>query len=68
MKSFVEYMKEMAANAVGGGGVDLTPSANQVYFKKRDKRKKNDTDTMFRRSQGLNFINAMKERKKKKYG
>jgi hypothetical protein len=61
MKSFVEYMKEMAAN-----GVDLTPSADQIYFKKRDKRKKNDTDSMFRRSQGLSFINAMLDRKNKK--
>jgi hypothetical protein len=68
MKSFKNYIEEVAANAVAGGGVDLTPSADQVYFKKRDKRKKEDSDSMFRRSQGLKFINAMLERKKKKYG
>ena len=66
MKSFVEYIEEVAANAVAGGGVDLTPSADQVYFKKRDKRKKEDTDSMYRRSLGLKHINAMLERKYKK--
>lgn len=66
MKSFVEYMEEeVAANAVAGGGVDLTPSADQIFFKKRDKRKKEDTDSMYRRSLGLKFINAMVERRKK---
>jgi len=65
MKSFKE-IRETAANAVAGGGIDLTPSANQIFFKKRDKRKKEDTDSMFRRSQGLSFINAMLERKNKK--
>lgn len=65
MKSFKE-IRETAANAVAGGGIDLTPSADQVMFKKRDKRRKEDTDSMFRRSQGLSFINAMLERKNKK--
>jgi len=65
MKSFKD-IRETAANAVAGGGIDLTPSANQIFFKKRDKRKKEDTDSMFRRSQGLSFINAMLERKNKK--
>jgi hypothetical protein len=65
MKSFKE-IRETAANAVAGGGVDLTPSADQILFKKRDKRRKEDTDSMFRRSQGLSFINAMLERKNKK--
>jgi len=65
MKSFKE-IRETAANAVAGGGVDLTPSADQILFKKRDKRRKEDTDSMFRRSQGLTFINAMLERKNKK--
>lgn len=65
MKSFKE-IRETAANAVAGGGVDLTPSADQVYFKKRDKRKKEDTDSMYRRSLGLKHINAMLERKNKK--
>ena len=65
MKSFKD-IRETAANAVAGGGVDLTPSADQVYFKKRDKRKKEDTDSMYRRSLGLKHINAMLERKYKK--
>ena len=65
MKSFKD-IRETAANAVAAGGIDLTPSANQIFFKKRDKRKKEDTDSMFRRSQGLSFINAMLERKNKK--
>jgi hypothetical protein len=65
MKSFKE-IRETAANAVAGGGIDLTPSANQIYFKKRDKRKKEDTDSMYRRSLGLKHINAMLERKYKK--
>jgi hypothetical protein len=65
MKSFKE-IRETAANAVAGGGIDLTPSANQIFFKKRDKRKKEDTDSMYRRSLGLKHINAMLERKYKK--
>jgi hypothetical protein len=65
MKSFKD-IRETAANAVSGGGIDLTPSADQILFKKRDKRRKEDTDSMFRRSQGLTFINAMLERKNKK--
>jgi hypothetical protein len=65
MKSFKD-IRETAANAVAGGGIDLTPSANQIYFKKRDKRKKEDTDSMYRRSLGLKHINAMLERKYKK--
>jgi hypothetical protein len=65
MKSFKE-IRETAANAVAGGGIDLTPSANQIYFKKRDRRKKEDTDSMYRRSLGLKHINAMLERKYKK--
>ncbi len=65
MKSFKD-IRETAANAVAGGGIDLTPSADQIYFKKRDKRKKEDTDSMYRRSLGLKHINAMLERKYKK--
>lgn len=64
MMSFKDYIKEIAASSVAGGGVDLTPSANQIFFKKRDKRKKEDTDSMYRRSLGLSHINAMIERKK----
>ena len=64
MKSFKD-IRETAANAVAGGGIDLTPSRDQIFFKKRDKRKKEDTDSMYRRSLGLKAINAMLERKKK---
>ena len=64
MMSFKDYIKEIAASSVAGGGVDLTPSANQIFFKKRDKRKKEDIDSMYRRSLGLSHINAMIERKK----
>ena len=65
MKSFKD-IRETAANAVAGGGIDLTPSVNQIFFKKRDKSKKEDTDSMYRRSLGLKHINAMLERKYKK--
>ena len=66
MKPFKDYIEEVAANAVAGGGVDLTPSKDQVLFQKKDKRRKNDSDYMFRRAQGLSFINAMRERKNRK--
>ena len=65
MKSFKDYIKEVAASSVAGGGVDLTPSADQIFFKKRDKRKKDDTDSMYRRSLGLKHIKDMIERRKK---
>lgn len=65
MKSFKD-LREVAANAVAGGGIDLTPSADQILFKKRDKRRKEDTDSMYRRSLGLKSIMAMLERRKKK--
>lgn len=65
MKSFKDYIKEVAASSVAGGGVDLTPSADQIFFKKRDKRKKEDTDSMYRRSLGLRHIKDMIERRKK---
>ena len=42
MKSFKDYIEEVAASSVAGGGVDLTPSADQIFFKKRDKRKKEE--------------------------
>ncbi len=61
MKSFKEHLEEeVAANSVAGGGVDLTP-----FYKKRDKRKREDVDTMYRRSLGLKHINAMIEKRKK---
>ena len=61
MKSFKEHLEEeVAANSVSGGGVDLTP-----FYKKRDKRKREDVDTMYRRSLGLKHINAMIEKRKK---
>jgi hypothetical protein len=65
MKSFKDYIEEVAASSVAGGGVDLTPSADQIFFKKRDKRKKEDTDAMYRRSLGLKHIKDMIERRKK---
>jgi hypothetical protein len=65
MKSFKDYIEEVAASSVAGGGVDLTPSADQIFFKKRDKRKKEDTDSMYRRSLGLRHIKDMIERQKK---
>jgi len=65
MKSFKE-IRETAANAVAGGGVDLTPSKDEILFKRRDRRRKEDTDSMYRRSLGLQHINAMLERKRNK--
>lgn len=65
MRSFKE-IRETAANAVAGGGVDLTPSKDEILFKRRDRRRKEDTDSMYRRSLGLQHINAMLERKRSK--
>jgi len=45
MKSFTEFAEEVAANAVSGGGVAMPPGYN-----KRDKRKKNDPDHIYRRN------------------
>jgi hypothetical protein len=64
MKTFADYIQEVATNSVAGGGVDLSPGKKQIY-KKRDKRRKEDTDSMYRRSLGLKSINAMLERLKK---
>ena len=62
MRSFKDYMDEVAANSVAGGGV---ATMDVPLFKKRDKRKKEDTDTMYKRSLGLKHIKAMVERRKK---
>lgn len=55
-------MDEVAANSVAGGGVAMM---DVPLFKKRDKRRKEDTDTMYKRSLGLKHIRAMVERRKK---
>ena len=65
MKSFKQYTEEVAANSIAGGGVDMAPNAGPTFFAKRDKRKKEDTEVMYRRSLGLRFINAMVEKRKK---
>jgi hypothetical protein len=57
--------EEVAANSVAGGGVDMNPTG--VPYKKRDKRKRDDTDTMYRRNLGLNIIKKiMKEKQRDK--
>lgn len=66
MKSFKDYIEEVAASSVAGGGVDLTPSKDEILFKRRDRRRKEDTDSMYRRSLGLTSIKSMLERKNKK--
>lgn len=58
MKSFKDYVDEIAANAVAGGGVSLPPVVHN-----KDKRKKYNIDRMYRRSLGLK---ALKEKDKKK--
>lgn len=53
MKSFKKLAEEeVAANSVAGGGVDFNPTG----VPKRDKRKKQDTDRMYRRAIGLESI------------
>lgn len=47
--------KEMAANAVGGGGVDLTPTGKLHLFR-RDRRKKYSTERMYKKSLGMKTI------------
>ena len=59
------HMNEVAANSVAGGGVDMAPNAGPMFFTRRDKRKKEDTERMYRRSLGMKFINAMIEKRKK---
>jgi len=65
MKSFKNYAEEVAANSVAGGGVGMAPNAGPMFFTRRDKRKKEDTERMYRRSLGMKFINAMIEKRKK---
>jgi hypothetical protein len=56
-------MEETAANSVSAGGVDMNPTG----IPKRDKRKKYDTESMYRRSLGLRAIEKiMKEKQKDK--
>lgn len=55
MKSFKDYVDEIAANAVAGGGVSLPP----IVHVNKDKRKKYSTERMYRRSLG---IKALKEK------
>jgi hypothetical protein len=54
-----KYLKpikeEVAANSVAGGGVDLNPTG----YAKRDKRKKGDMERMYRRAQGMSFIEKL---------
>lgn len=53
MKSFKQMAdEEVAANSVAGGGVDFNPTG----MPKRDKRKKDDVDRMYRRSVGIESI------------
>lgn len=54
-------MEEVAANSVAGGGIDW----NQTGYKKRDKRKKYDVESMYRRSLGLKEIMKMINASKK---
>lgn len=52
MKTFKQYFDEEIANSVGGGGVDMNPTG----YAKRDKRKKYDTEKMYRRNLGLSKV------------
>lgn len=60
MKTFKDMFNELAANAVGGGGVDFNPTGAPA----RDKRKKNDTERMYRRSIGLESIRRMLKKRR----
>lgn len=61
-KNFMKLKEEVAANSVAGGGVDMNPTG----YSKRDKRKREDTDAMYRRNLGLGAIKKiMKERSAK---
>ena len=55
MKSFKDYVDEIAANAVSGGGVDLSPHGKEKLFR-RDRRKKYSVERMYKKAQGLKVI------------
>ena len=54
-----EVTEEVAATSVAGGGVDMNPTG----YSKRDKRKRSDTDQMYRRNLGLKAIKEILKRK-----
>lgn len=60
MKTFKNLFDELAANSVGGGGVDFNPTGKPP----RDKRKKDDTERMYRRSIGLESIRRMLKKRR----
>ena len=60
MIQFKDYVEEVAANSVAGGGVDFNPTG----MPKDDKRKKNSINAMYRRSLGLKHITDMIKKKK----
>ena len=53
--------EEAPANSVAGGGVDLNPTG----YAKRDKRKKGDMERMYRRAQGMSFIEKLIKKREK---
>lgn len=61
MKSFKEFVEEVAANSVAGGGVDFTPTDHKAFFRRNDKRKKYSTENMYKKSLGLKHIGKPKE-------
>lgn len=48
--------EDAAANSVAGGGVDMNPTGGSFAFVKRDKRKKEDVEQMYRRNVGTRKI------------
>ena len=48
--------EEIAANSVGGGGVDMNTNGTPSAFVRRDKRKKNDAEQMYKRAKGTSKI------------
>jgi len=54
------HMNEVAANSVAAGGVSLPP----IVHTNKDKRKKYNTERMYRRSLGLKTIKDMLEKMK----
>lgn len=63
MKTFKDYIDEIAANSVAGSGVDLSPAGKSHLFR-RDKRKKYSIERMYKKSLGMKTIENIIKKKK----
>ena len=49
-------VEEVAANNVGSGNVDMNPDGKTFGFVRRDKRKKHDIESYYKRAKGTTKI------------